>query len=429
MTEDNAWTIGYEVGLRVTDLGSTDEILNTGIKYCKRRFEWEGKDEDLKKRLSGIITEYKPYFIDGLKEGLMASNPGIEFLDEPKALLTSSSIDNMGEQLMSEAKEEIERYIKEYDKKLNNHMDRKEKEIGRMLTTEERNNEQRKFYENQGKEDYELGLGDGWIFTFSFGSPDLTKKERLARLELLKKMLKEEENKFENYKAMGIVPLKEEYPYSSHLEYIEILSNNIPKTVTKEESPSPFSISSEIEILEQKPIRGFAAARKARLQKIASMLHTPSDYLNRLKEIRSLKVDKIVKTDQEVISIKGDKYTYKDNGEGYVEGPTSTFTHDKQKYSVDKAIATVATKRTIQLAVKDLVWIFKYVEPSPERTRIADPSVPVLVTKWRGKLVVVDGLHRLQKAQEQGLETIPAKLLSAKDLQKAKLSVNDLQNF
>jgi hypothetical protein len=100
----------------------------------------------------------------------------------------------------------------------------------------------------------------------------------------------------------------------------------------------------------------------------------------------------------------------------YREGPSSTFTHNQKRYGLDDAIEAAENKPVVQVPVKDLVWIFKYSRPSANRTRQADPRVPVLVTKWGDRDVVIDGLHRLSRAQEIGLDTIPVRRLSEEDL-------------
>ena len=103
----------------------------------------------------------------------------------------------------------------------------------------------------------------------------------------------------------------------------------------------------------------------------------------------------------------------------YSEGATSTFSHEKRRYSVDKAIAATQQKAVRQVPVKDLEWILKYTKPDAGRARAADTDVPVLATKYGDKLVVVDGLHRLAKARAEGRETLPVRYVARADLGKA----------
>ena len=104
----------------------------------------------------------------------------------------------------------------------------------------------------------------------------------------------------------------------------------------------------------------------------------------------------------------------------YKEGKKSTFTHDKVRYSVDKAIATATALPVETMKVKDLTWIFKYTKPQKGRVRKADPSVPILVASWDHKKVVVDGLHRLRAAQDRGQKEISVRYLSPSVLKQIK---------
>jgi hypothetical protein len=105
----------------------------------------------------------------------------------------------------------------------------------------------------------------------------------------------------------------------------------------------------------------------------------------------------------------------------YTEGPESTFTHNKKRHSVDAAIAASKQRPVVEVPVRDLAWILKHSKPQADRVRAADPTVPVLITKWGDKDVVVDGLHRLQKAQDIKQNTILTRRLSAADLRKVQV--------
>ncbi len=100
----------------------------------------------------------------------------------------------------------------------------------------------------------------------------------------------------------------------------------------------------------------------------------------------------------------------------YKEGKDSTFSSGGKEYSVDLMIERSESIKTKKVAVKSLKWILKYDNPEENRIRKADIKVPILIIKYGKKLLVVDGLHRLAKAIEDGLEYLPAKLLSKKDM-------------
>ena len=50
-------------------------------------------------------------------------------------------------------------------------------------------------------------------------------------------------------------------------------------------------------------------------------------------------------------------------------------------------------------------------EAHQKRVGEANTSYPILVTKYKGRLVILDGIHRLVKGYEQGEKTIKAKII------------------
>lgn len=110
---------------------------------------------------------------------------------------------------------------------------------------------------------------------------------------------------------------------------------------------------------------------------------------------------------------------------GYSEGHESTFSHAGSKYSVDKAISQVAKQPIVDVLVKDLKWVFDEEESNtttdPDRVQKADLQHPIILAKWNGKLVPVDGAHRLKKAINEGKTHIKAKMITPEQLEAAKL--------
>jgi len=103
---------------------------------------------------------------------------------------------------------------------------------------------------------------------------------------------------------------------------------------------------------------------------------------------------------------------------------TNTFTHNDKEYSLDKLNRLVKGSEVKLIKIKDLEWIFKYDNPltdTPERIKTANIKVPILITKSQGKLVVLDGLHRLAKAEIEGLETLPSIMVNKNQLEASKL--------
>jgi hypothetical protein len=108
----------------------------------------------------------------------------------------------------------------------------------------------------------------------------------------------------------------------------------------------------------------------------------------------------------------------------YEEG--SSFTHDGQEYSLREAFRTARTKPTEKMAVDKLKWVLQYDQPDPLRVASADLKAPVIVAPDRkGRPTVVDGLHRLTKAVQQGKKTLPAKVLTLGELKKEAGHVED----
>ena len=108
----------------------------------------------------------------------------------------------------------------------------------------------------------------------------------------------------------------------------------------------------------------------------------------------------------------------------YEEG--GSFTHDGQKYSLREAFRTARTKPTERIDVDKLKWVLQYDRPDPKRLAAANLNAPVIVAPdRRGRPTVVDGLHRLSKAVQQGKKTLPAKVLTLGELKKEAGHVED----
>lgn len=90
----------------------------------------------------------------------------------------------------------------------------------------------------------------------------------------------------------------------------------------------------------------------------------------------------------------------------YREG--GTFTHDGTEYELNAALAQTDNKRPKQHRVRDLEWVLAHDKADPGRVQRADTNAPVLIAPDRyGRPTVVDGLHRLTKAKQQGMTHIP----------------------
>lgn len=106
---------------------------------------------------------------------------------------------------------------------------------------------------------------------------------------------------------------------------------------------------------------------------------------------------------------------------GYREGEGGSFTHDGKRYDLDEAFALADKKKVRNMSVNRLKWVLKYDKPNKRRLKLADISAPILVASdKRGRPTVIDGLHRLAKANATGVSRLPARYLSKSDM--AKLS-------
>ncbi len=109
--------------------------------------------------------------------------------------------------------------------------------------------------------------------------------------------------------------------------------------------------------------------------------------------------------------------------EGYREEKDSTFTHDGQEYGLNQVLAQVENQPTTTFRTDELDWVLSYTDIDPQREKKADITAPVLVAiSDEGRPTVVDGAHRLAKAEEKDVETLPAHLVSDTVLAKAALT-------
>ena len=94
----------------------------------------------------------------------------------------------------------------------------------------------------------------------------------------------------------------------------------------------------------------------------------------------------------------------------YSEG--GSFTHDGDTYGLDKVFSDNKDTPEEDFDVEDLAWVLKHDTPDPERQAAADYTKPILVaSNKQGLATVVDGLHRLAKAREDGVKKIPGKFV------------------
>lgn len=104
---------------------------------------------------------------------------------------------------------------------------------------------------------------------------------------------------------------------------------------------------------------------------------------------------------------------------GYREGGGS-FTHQGTEYDLDHALSLADKQPVTSTRVKDLAWVLRHGKADPERVRRADLSAPLLVSYTSaGRPTVVDGFHRLTKANNEGVASVPTRFVDRKELRKA----------
>lgn len=97
-----------------------------------------------------------------------------------------------------------------------------------------------------------------------------------------------------------------------------------------------------------------------------------------------------------------------------------SLTHDGIIYDINAVFAIAETKATTRLPLSKLDWVLEYDKPTPSRVAAADTDVPVIVAFDKtGRYTVIDGLHRLAKAKEKGLSSLPIKFIEKNELRKA----------
>lgn len=95
-------------------------------------------------------------------------------------------------------------------------------------------------------------------------------------------------------------------------------------------------------------------------------------------------------------------------GKQYTE-EGSTFTHDGVTYDLNYFLKKASSLPVKQLEIKELEWLLSDAEEDQARVEKADISVPLLVTRWEGKWVTIDGWHRFLKAHAEGVKKLPIK--------------------
>ena len=106
----------------------------------------------------------------------------------------------------------------------------------------------------------------------------------------------------------------------------------------------------------------------------------------------------------------------------YQEEPNSTFVHDGKTYNINKVFKLANHIKSELYQVSDLTWLLAYDTVEPSSYDHINTSIPVLITKWfdpsinAWRHVVIDGIHRLKKAQVNRSSHILGKMITSEML-------------
>jgi hypothetical protein len=112
----------------------------------------------------------------------------------------------------------------------------------------------------------------------------------------------------------------------------------------------------------------------------------------------------------------------------YQEEPNSTFEDEGVKYNLNSIFKSTEVSTPIHLPISKLMWQVSKKEIGTSKQNLAkdpnkiDLSVPIIVWRKDAKhVVLVDGMHRLKKAINQGVKELPAKWVTRTAMDEAKV--------
>lgn len=112
----------------------------------------------------------------------------------------------------------------------------------------------------------------------------------------------------------------------------------------------------------------------------------------------------------------------------YQEGHGSTFSVDGRTFRLNEILKRAHDLPVVKTAVKDLLWHMEYVKTSKSdivRVNNADLTAPLLLTKHYDKIMIIDGMHRLQKAVIKQVHELPSKYISEEMMIECLISKKD----
>lgn len=112
----------------------------------------------------------------------------------------------------------------------------------------------------------------------------------------------------------------------------------------------------------------------------------------------------------------------------------SQFESNSNCYNLNYIFKAVKDEPVEYIDISELMWVMKHVDDlDPSRIKNADVTIPILVTKYRNKELVVDGLHRLAKALQSRMKQLPYKRVSEEVFEasriKSSIAIEDIKNI
>lgn len=102
----------------------------------------------------------------------------------------------------------------------------------------------------------------------------------------------------------------------------------------------------------------------------------------------------------------------------------SIFESDGVLYDLNNIFRAVAKEPVRKINVDTVDWVLEHDTPDQYRLDNADLETPILVCDYDGKKLAVDGLHRIARAQRDGVKQLNYRFVSKKVLQDARLDPN-----
>lgn len=106
----------------------------------------------------------------------------------------------------------------------------------------------------------------------------------------------------------------------------------------------------------------------------------------------------------------------------YQEEEGGTFESNGVRYDLNQIFRAVAALPILTIKVNRLKWVIDPHSPIDQaRVDRADLAAPLLVTTFNGRHLVVDGFHRVVKAVQRDVPTLPYRRVSPQVLEDARI--------